>query len=254
MQITYWYEELKKAVEHFESLVNQLDSRLDTGSAITNLEHTESACETAYSRIMAIKKSYNLELKLVKDRTVKTDHEVKSKVLENEVTELQRRFKELKDKANKDELLKSSIDRDQSNLQGRGNDDLLNQAHGYQDLTFESLARTRNLIEQSEEVGKGTLAQLKEQHEQMEEVENEIDVMDSNLLRAEKLILNFGRRMATDRVIQLFSFVNIVVLLSLILYVAISGNSLSASSTDGSQGITGPVGPPPTVRPTFNPA
>lgn len=252
MQINYWHEELRKAVEQYEDLVNQLASRIEAGSTITNLEHTEFLCLTANARIVAIKKSYKLELKLVKDRSVKTDYEVKSKVLENEVSELHKRFQAIKEKANKDNLLQSPIHRGQTDLQGRGNNELLNQAHGYQDLTFESLARTRNLIEQSKEVGDETLITLKEQHDQMQEVENEIDVMDSNLQRAEKLILNFSRRMASDRIIQLCSFVNIVVLLSLILYVAISGKSLTAGS-NSSAGITGPVGPPPTPRPTFSP-
>lgn len=50
-----------------------------------------------------------------------------------------------------------------------------------------------------------------------------MDNIASNLVRAEMLVRNFTRRMATDRIIQAFFAINIVVMLGLVLYVAISG-------------------------------
>jgi hypothetical protein len=238
LQINYWYEELQKAVNHYEKLINQLDERSE---GTTNLNSTDAICERAHTRILELKKSFGLELKLVKDKTIKANYEMKAKVLDSEVANLRQRqhrnASHTTGKANDD----------------RGNDDLLEDTHQIQDLTFESLGRSRGLIEESRTIGMETLATLKDQHEQMEDVENEIDVMDSNLQRAEKLILNFSRRMATDRIIQLFAFVNIVILFSLILYVAISGRSLTASN-NSNNGVTGPVfGGVPSFRPSLAP-
>ncbi|RYY83308.1 hypothetical protein EON63_11520 [archaeon] len=52
---------------------------------------------------------------------------------------------------------------------------------------------------------------------------HQVDNIASNLVRAEMLVRNFTRRMASDRIIQAFFAINIVVMLSLVLYVAISG-------------------------------
>ena len=78
-------------------------------------------------------------------------------------------------------------------------------------------------------------------------------MIDSNLKRAEKLLMNFSRRMATDKIIQGFAVVNICVLLGLILYVAISGKSLSAatSSNPYSAPDLSSTTPTPSAFPTY---
>jgi hypothetical protein len=112
------------------------------------------------------------------------------------------------------------------------------------------------MIQASKEVGTATVEQLKGQREQIIEIEREVDQMDSNLVRAEKLVFNFTRRMATDRIIQVFATINVVVLLGLILYVAGSGRSLSnIGKTGGSSGPDVSSAPTrtPTRTPTFSP-
>ena len=161
-------------------------------------------------------------------------------------------------------------------------DELLEGANQIQDLTFDSLARTRGLIEASKEVGTATIEELRRQKGQIEDIENEVDIIDSNLKRAERLLFNFSRRMATDRIIQVshyrwtrarsssllipfvhpvftdacvvvfivqaFTTINIVVMLGLVLYITISGKSLTASTSTSSSS-----GPPRSGYPTSQP-
>lgn len=115
-------------------------------------------------------------------------------------------------------------------------------------MTLESLARTKAMIEASKEVGTSTLEELARQREQIKDIEQEVVNIDSKLGRAEKMVINFTRRMASDRLIQLCSAINIVVMIGLCLYVGISGKKLNASSDAGGTG-----GPPNTLAPTvFN--
>lgn len=58
------------------------------------------------------------------------------------------------------------------------------------------------MIEESKTVGQATVEQLRGQKEQITDIQKDIDTMDSNISRAERLIYNFTRRMATDRIIQ----------------------------------------------------
>ena len=110
------------------------------------------------------------------------------------------------------------------------------------------------MIEASKEVGNATLEQLRSQREQIIDIEADIDALDSTILRAEKLVVNFTRRMATDKIIQGFAALNIVVMLGLILYVAISGKSLSATSSSSGSNSLGPTNPQPSRSPTFHPS
>jgi hypothetical protein len=109
------------------------------------------------------------------------------------------------------------------------------------------------MIEASKEVGGATLQELQQQREQITEIEKEVDQMDNNLIRAEKLISNFAKRMATDRIIQMFTAVNIVIMLSLILYVVISGNSLTPGGGSSSSTAGPTVSQSLSFRPTFLP-
>ena len=58
------------------------------------------------------------------------------------------------------------------------------------------------MIEQSKEVGATTLEVLQRQREQIVDIDTEVTGIGSNLKKAEKLINNFAKRLATDRLIQ----------------------------------------------------
>jgi len=122
------------------------------------------------------------------------------------------------------------VPKKEESLEGKTNEDLLTGASKIQDQTMESLTRTKQMIEASKEVGSATIEELRRQRDQMIDIEKEVDQIDTNLIRAGRLITNFSRRMATDRIIQGFSCINILVMLGLILYVAITKKSLSANS------------------------
>jgi hypothetical protein len=51
------------------------------------------------------------------------------------------------------------------------------------------------MIEASKVVGAETVEELRRQKDQIKDIEAEVDIIDSNLKRAEKLLANFTRRM-----------------------------------------------------------
>jgi hypothetical protein len=109
------------------------------------------------------------------------------------------------------------------------------------------------MIEASKEVGTSTLEELARQREQIKDIDNEVTQIDSKLVRAEKMVVNFTRRMASDRLIQLCAGINIVVMICLCMYVGITGKKFTDSSSSSSS-----VGPPnissaPTVSLTASP-
>ena len=247
--LTYWLDEYIKEVQQLQELVEKYKQAVDSSNQRL-IEILTKDCDAKVLRVKEVKKSFALELKLARDKTLRSDFEGRLKDYEAQANEYTKQFQNLKATTNKNSLFGDSVPMADSNLEGKTNDNLLQDTHKIQEKTFESLARTRNMIQASKEIGTATVEQLQQQKEQIRTIEQDIDAMDSNLVRAEKLVGNFARRMATDRLIQMFAAVNIVVLLGLILYVAGSGNSLSPSRGNPS----GPAAPVPSFRPTTSPS
>lgn len=256
--IKYWADEYQRETEEFKVVVDKLKALVES----SNLKAMDSAnkdCDGKSNRVKEVQKSFWIEYKLIRDKAIKAEFEERGHGIDDLYKTVMNDWKRCKFPAEKGGLFDgkvgagAGVESNPYTTEGKNNDSLLNEAHKIQDLTFESLSRTKNMIEASKEVGAATIEQLRGQREQIVEIEKEVDLMDSNLVRAEKLIGNFTRRMATDRLIQFFAAANIVVLLGLILYVAISGKSLSMSSSGGGSGA-GPSTPKPSMKPTASPA
>jgi SNARE protein len=88
------------------------------------------------------------------------------------------------------------------------------------------------MIAASKEVGVSTLEELQRQREVIQNIENEADRMDDNLARAEALLKQFGKRMASDKFIQCFAVINCLLLLGVVLYAVLrkkDGDSLTGN-------------------------
>lgn len=253
----YWNEEYQREVD-------QLRIHLDKLRVIVESSNTKAVelavrdLDAKFVRVKEVKKSFGLEMRLVRDRQQRNEFDAKAKMLDQRVEDCTKEFARLKALNDRNQLVGPQTTAALGSggfaysTEGKNNDDLLGEAHRIQDLTQESLSRTKNMIEASKEIGTATLETLRGQKDQIVDITNEVDRIDSSLERAEALIMNFTRRMATDRLIQMFAALNIVVMLGLILYVAISGKSLSMGSGKGNS-IFGPLQIVPTKTPTMMP-
>jgi hypothetical protein len=243
--IQFWFGEYEKEVEAFEELIDHLQET-SRGKKPKAIAKSIAECEEKSIKLRDVKKSMGLELRQVTDKGVRAEYDSMIKSLDDKVTILSKDLKMVKTQQEKSELFQEKSGKMEFGTEGKGNDELLQDTNVIQDKTMESLARTRELIEASKEVGAATVDELRRQKEQIRDIEAEVDVIDSNLKRAERMLFNFARRMATDRIIQGFAALNIVVMLGLVLYIAISGKSLTAKLVSGG-------GPSSTSSPTTQP-
>jgi len=255
-----WKEEYYNEVDNLSALVAGI--RASAANTVTKLEPKALKIkldegDANVQRIKEVKKSFGLELRLIKDRTIKSKFEADAKLLDTRVVNLVKDLRSLRDGMNRSELGerdgganggKGLISRD---TKGKGNDDLLEGAHLLQDKTMESLGRTTAMIEESKELGTASIQNLKDQREQIEGIGMEITNIDSKLKRAEKLIKNFTRRMASDKFIRIFAGINILVMGTLIIYVLVTGKSLGTVSEEAIAAAT--ATPVPTAEPAAAP-
>lgn len=119
-------------------------------------------------------------------------------------------------------------------------DMMLNEMDDIQDKTKSSLQNTKNMVAASKHVGEATMEELLRQREQIRTIDEEAMRIEDNLTRADKLIKTFGKRMATDRMIQCFACVNILLLVGVVVYTIVKkgdgsgeADNVPASPVDG---------------------
>lgn len=103
-----------------------------------------------------------------------------------------------------------------------GNKEMLDKAVNIQKKTEQSLVSTQKMVENSKEVAIATGEQLREQRQQIVQITDEVMRMEDNLQRADKLIRTFARRMATDRVILVFTLLVFCGIAAIVIYKSVN--------------------------------
>jgi len=218
--IQYWEDTLVEDISAIRTLLKNLPSNdLDKASALNTIERKLRSAK-------GIKKSFKMECRLVSDPVFKKKYELSLQQREEELTQLESDLKALQDEQQRNELF---LNAGEDGAAGDGTDHgdrLIGDMHQIQDKTQSSLDNTRNLIAASKDVGLGTLEELHRQREQLGRIDEDVDRLEDNLKRADALLRNFGKRMATDRFIQCFALLNAMLLVGLIIYIIVKKGSL----------------------------
>ena len=106
---------------------------------------------------------------------------------------------------------------DEPDLEAAG-DALLKDANRMQDQTQGAIDNIEQMVLEAKEVGMGTIEELRRQRDQITGIDEQAMKIEDDLKRADKLIRNFGRRMATDKIIQCFACLNVLLLVAVIIF------------------------------------
>jgi novel plant SNARE len=192
-------------------------------------------CKTKVRSAAGTKRSFKMEIRLVQDVSQRRKYEGRLAALDQMLKTLQTDVKALESETSRNELF---IEADEQfaggNLNGnptgadavKSGDAMLKEAHGIQNKTQDSLANTKTMIAESKEVGAATLEELERQRHVITNIENDIDRVDDGLARAELLLKQFGKRMASDHFIQCFAVINCLLLVGVVIYAITQGKSL----------------------------
>jgi len=174
------------------------------------------AIEDKIKKANGTKQSFKMECRLVSDPVLKKKYELVLQQRMEELAQLESDLKALQDEQRRNELFLNAEDgaADGTEL----GDKMIGEMNLIQDKTQSSIDNTRNMIADAKEVGLTTLEELHRQNEQIAQIDEDVDRLEDNLQRADKLLKNFGKRMATDKFIRCFALVNFILLLSFIIY------------------------------------
>ena len=200
-------------------------------------------CQGRLRSAKGTKRSYKMEIRLVQDVSKRRSYEQRLGQLDQQLKSLAADCKALESETQRGELFVEGAEPDGGvDTNGmdatKAGDAMLKEAHGIQDKTQDSLSRTKQMVEESKEVGASTLEELQRQREVIHSIETEVDRVDDNLARAEVLLKQFGKRMASDHFRQGFAVINCLLFLGVLIWAIVNGKSLNPiqdpdSPTDG---------------------
>jgi len=216
------------------------------GNASDDLERT-AALDSAERKLRSAKsntRSLKMEIRLLANPNERGRYEKELSSYEATIAQLTGEAKSLRQDGSRNQLFLGANSKGSSpdNPHGDG-DALLNEAGHLQDKTQQSLSNTKQMIAESKQVGMATAEELQRQREQINNIDGAVMRMEDNLDRADKLIKTFGKRMATDKLIQCFACVNILLIVGVVIYTVVKGgldkntdSGAPESPVDGSSG------------------
>ena len=202
------------------------------------------------------KKTLKLETRLVTDVRDRKSHEKTLANLTDELSNLKTDLENMKSNFEKEALMdghgEDGIgDYDDEDAAAAG-DAMLGEAAALQDKSQDSLDNIKNMVADSKEVGLTSLEELKRQRETLDRIDQEFDRVDGALDQADKLVKQFGKRMASDRFIQCFAVINVLLLVGVIVFSVVNGGKGSGeeAAVPASPVATAVTAAPQTVAPT----
>ena len=240
--IEYFKGKYADSLDEVETLVSPLRrGEVPPDDVSARLADVDAALKTA----AGVKKSYSLELRLLRDRAVRAKYETaltefnaKCEQLEADAQTARTAHAAAQDRAALLAGGSGAAAADGVRPVGKTNDQYLAAANSVQDQTDASIEHTLGMIEASKEVGNATLEELARQREQIASVGDEVSKIEDNLTRADRLIRTFGKRMATDKCIQVFTIINVIMVVVIVAYAIVTKRISLDGGEDGGKGDT----------------
>ena len=230
--LVYHYANYSDNLDELEALVNAIG---DNGR-----ERAIAEAREKIRRVTTAKKSLGLEMRMLRDKVQRDKYE-------SDIAKLDARFKTLEAKlaaaeanADREELLGDAAGADAGGVRqaGKTNDQYLAAANTLQDKTDASIEQTLGMIEAAKDVGTATIDELARQRDQITSIGDDVAKIEDNLTRADRLIRTFGKRMATDKCIQVFTIINLIMVVVIVVYAILTKRISLDGGGDGGKGDT----------------
>lgn len=113
------------------------------------------------------------------------------------------------------------------------NQELIDSGNGTMDETDQAIERTKQVVQDTINVGSQTAQNLKAQTEQMGRIVNELDTIQFSIKKASQLVKEIGRQIATDRCIMMFLFLVVCGVVAIIIVKIVHPNNKNISNIPG---------------------
>jgi len=226
--IQYWQDSLINETESIQSILASVPHVTDDLERNSALDQAEKKLRSANGN----KRSFKMEVRILSDISARKTYEAQIAEHEQNLSKLADDLKALRSETARSELFLGAKTDDVGKEVQNDGDAMLQDATRLQDKTAAALGNTQSLIADSKMIGLQTVDDLQRQREQIRNIDQDVMRMEDNLSRADKLIKTFGKRMATDKVIQCFACVNILLIVVVIAVAIWKGGFKGSDETE----------------------
>lgn len=224
--IDYWFKTYSTRISDYETKVDEV-------SATVALADQEFACTAAAAKAETAKRSLDLQLRTIRDDDARDGWAAHVSAADERFAAAQRSLSLKKEQA---ELFGraaangslASVAGAAAGYQGPTNDQYLDLTDQVHDNIDASLASTLQVVNDTEDLALATAAQLAKQREQLADVHQSVLSIEEALKRSDALLRTFGKRMATDKMIQLFFMLNALGAVGLVVYMVLQDQGMES--------------------------
>lgn len=224
--IQYWKDAIVSELEVIRNLVQTARNTSDDTEKVQSLETADRKLRATKSNT----RSFKMEIRLIFDHNERSRYDRELTSYEQSIAQLTAEVKTIRSGGERSALFLGAKNDLSPNGNGieyteedavRAGDAMLQDAERLQDKTGQALNNTEQMIGEAKMVGASTVEELQRQREQIQEIESNVMKVDDHLNRADRLIKTFGKRMATDKLIQCFACFNIMLISAIVVYTVV---------------------------------
>lgn len=216
---------MEKIDAEIAGTIDNLEKSIERLKGKANDEKRLERCTTLLKRFAGLQEALQLDItSLAETDASKAEWKRRLATHQQKIGELRTQFDEKRREVQKKLLLKNNpVQADKvKNLTGEEDVTQLDKQQALAvgdvlvDKAEKSLARTKKLVVESEQIGINTLQKMETQNEQMDKIYEDFDEIDGTLARSKRILGHIAQSAVNDRCIQvlsLFVFIAVVVVL-----------------------------------------
>lgn len=234
--VQFWKDTIIGEIEQIRAISSSIPNKQDDLERTTAIDSAEEKIRSAKSNCRALKS----EIRIVADPEESSRYRKELSNFEQTLQQLSTEIQGYKSEESRNRLflgadtnggVNGNLSPEEADPTKAGNA-LLTGAERIQDKTQVALSNTVTLIAESKVTGMTTLEELERQRNQINNIDDNVVRLEDNLNRADKLIKTFGKRMATDKLIQAFACLNILLIVGVVVYSIVKGGT-NANADEG---------------------
>lgn len=236
--VQYWRDSIIGEIEEIRAALSSVPNQSDDLGRTAAIDKIEKKIRSAKGNCRSLK----AEIRIISDPDESSRYKKELSNYEQTLAQLTSEVQGLKSEESRNRLFLGADTNGHGSPEQadpvQAGDALLDGAENIQDKTAAALSNTVQMIAESKATGMLTLEELERQRDQINNVDQNVMRLEDNLVRADRLIKTFGKRMATDRLIQCFACVNILLIVGVVVYSIVKGG---LSNDDGEGAPESPV-------------
>lgn len=221
--VQYWRDSIISEIEEIRAISSSIPNQVDDLQRTAAIDKAEKKIRNAKGNCRSLK----AEIRIIPDPDESNRYKKELANYEQTLSQLTNDMQGFKTDESRNRLFlgadTNGVTTPEQADPTKAGDSLLDGAEQIQDKTQVALSNTVNMIVESKATGMLTLEELERQRNQINNIDDNVVRLEDNLNRADKLIKTFGKRMATDKLIQAFACINIVLIVGVVVYSIVKG-------------------------------